>query len=152
MREFRISSTRIGLAVIVAMSLATGVDASIGSRQQDVPTKRNYGDEISLDQLHEAAKSDHPVTRIDAIRRIAAEANPRSMRTLVVALEDSDSTVREIAAVGLARIGNPESVPALVVAMHDENADVRSRAAVAIAGIEPSPVPETPHIRIPLLR
>jgi len=125
-------------AIVACLTLADFAHASIGTRQQDVPSSRLYGDDISLDQLHAAATSDHIVTRIDALQRIATDANPASLQVLEQALQDGEPTIREIATVGLARLGEPSSIPALVGAMHDENAAVRTRAAVAITGIEPS--------------
>lgn|GEM_PF-5864629 len=138
MRYFRILSAQALLLILAGLGLANFAAAQVGSNRQQVPSSRSYGDDISLEQLHEAAGSAHVVTRIDAVRRIAAEANPVSMQTLIEALKDSEPAVREMAAIGLGRIGRPESVPALVVAMSDENETVRSQAAVAIAGITPS--------------
>jgi HEAT repeat protein len=91
----------------------------------------------STDDLIAQLRDADPKTRLAAAHALVERRDETSD---VVAADDADSTVRELAITTLARIG-PEAkdaLPALESALRDENASVRTAAALAIDSIEPN--------------
>jgi HEAT repeat protein len=59
----------------------------------------------------------------------------RNTKSLLIDLEDKDSTVRKAAAQSLGRIGDLQAVDPLVIALGDEYSDVREAAAKALENL-----------------
>jgi len=73
-----------------------------------------------------------PAAQLDAVRWSLIEAQDRrDARTLITALQDSSSSIRAQAALGLASVGDTVAVPALLAALGDADATVRRHAAFA---------------------
>lgn len=73
--------------------------------------------------------------KLSAIAALARVGDRRAVRPLVLALDDSSSTVRALAAVSLGKLGQKSALSALRQAAKDENETVRARAADAIVAI-----------------
>ncbi|MEM6755300.1 MAG: HEAT repeat domain-containing protein, partial [Cyanobacteria bacterium P01_C01_bin.38] len=61
--------------------------------------------------------------------------NPIAVEPLITALNDSNSGVRENAALALGKIGNPIAVEPLITALNDSNSGVRENTTLALGKI-----------------
>jgi HEAT repeat protein len=78
--------------------------------------------------------------RMDALKKLATDPNPRSEGALVKAASDKRAEVREAALVAIAHRGDPGLIGQLMPHMVDKSATVRYTAAAAVLRLS-APVP-----------
>ncbi|MDE3091987.1 MAG: HEAT repeat domain-containing protein, partial [Chloroflexota bacterium] len=82
------------------------------------------------------------LSAVEALEKIGALATD----SLIVALHDANTTVRERASVALIKIGAP-AIESLIVTLRDQNADTRRLAAIALGKIgDRRALPELDHL------
>src|SRR5262245_23215828 len=74
-------------------------------------------------------RSRRPLTRIQAVTKLAAEANPRALNVLATLIaEDTDATVRRAALQAAALIKTDKTFEVLLRGLRDSDAEVRETA------------------------
>jgi len=92
----------------------------------------------TFDELIRKLIEGSPIERNFAVQELAKLGDPRAIEPLVeTMLSDTDSGVRQTAAVWLGKMGNPEAIPGLaqVVLTEGEDPELRALAAHALSDI-----------------
>jgi hypothetical protein len=114
----------------------------------------NMGPE-ALAPLKEGLSKEDPIVRRESLRSIGKLKERAPLKAanvtplLVQGLEDSDGTVRAVAATYLGIIGSApeETVPALTTALADQDPEVRREAATALGSFGAAAVSALPALR-----
>jgi HEAT repeat protein len=101
----------------------------------------------SVDELLDAVKSSDASVRKFAVRTLALKepASRRTISTFIEACDDSDETVRGIAADSLSRAGS-DALPSLRIALASKSVNVRVSAAEALWRLGPDAAPALPEL------
>jgi HEAT repeat protein len=114
----RFASTTAFLVVLSAIAVSTGLCSEV-------------------EKLREDLRNPNFVVRMEAVERVAALRDPRSLELLVKALQDPHEEVRVQAAGALGRVRDPRAALPLVRALSDRKEPVRQAAEAALMEIGP---------------
>lgn len=122
---------------VLLNAIDSGDDAQAEALVNSLDSQR-VGD---LEAVLTLLESDQPDHRWWAVRALAVFDQPAAWDALILSLGDTESTVRQCAALGLRLRPTPSAIPMLITAMGDKDPLVCRLAADALTAIGPMAIP-----------